>query len=126
MAKVSLKENAVLGDEDLQAALKSINPKWGEMCIKAAGEVWGMPLISQKTKALITIAVDVVNNNETGTGTPFEAHVDMALKQGATRAELDELLLFMTVYAGYNKVAGAFGALDRIEEKGKTGFGTKI
>ncbi len=126
MANISIKENAVLGDEQLQEALKSINPAWGDFCVRVAGEAWGLPLIDQKTKAFITIAVDVVNANQTGPGTPFEAHIDMALKQGATRAELEELLVFMSVYAGFNKAAGAFGALDQIEKRGKTAFGDKI
>ena len=117
MAKPNLKENAVLADPELQAGLRSINEKWGDFCIRAAGEVWGLPLIDQRTKALITIAVDVVNANEHGPGTPFEAHVNMARKQGVTSQELEELLLFMCVYAGFNKVAGAFGRLNEIEAK---------
>ena len=117
MAAVTLKENAVLGDQQLQEALKAVNPKWGEFCIRVAGEVWGLPLIDQKTKAFLTIAIDVVNANETGPSTPFEAHVSMALKQGATVAELEELLLFMCAYAGFNKVAGAFGRLNEIQAK---------
>jgi 4-carboxymuconolactone decarboxylase len=56
----------------------------------------------------------VVNANENGPGAPFGAHVDMALKQGATRAELEEVLLFMCAYAGFNKAAGAFGRLNEI------------
>jgi 4-carboxymuconolactone decarboxylase len=111
---ISVKENAVLGDLQLQDALKSINPKFGDFCTRVAGEVWGLPLIDQKTKALITIAIDVVNANESGPGAPFIAHVNMALKQGATRAELEELLLFMCAYAGFNKAAGAFGRLNEI------------
>ena len=114
MAEVSITQNAVLGDPELQEGLRGINKAWGDLCIKVAGEVWGLPLIDQKTKALITIAVDVVNANETGPGTPFGAHVSMALKQGATYAEIEELLLFMCAYAGFNKVAGAFGRLNEI------------
>ena len=123
MAGVSLKENAVLGDSELQDALKSINPKFGDLCTRVAGEVWGLPLIDQKTKALITIAIDVVNANETGPGTPFGAHVSMALKQGATFAEIEELLLFTCVYAGFNKAAGAFGKLNEIQAQQKSASG---
>jgi 4-carboxymuconolactone decarboxylase len=36
----------------------------------------------------------------------------MALKQGATREEIEELLLFLCVYAGFNKVAACFGAFN--------------
>lgn len=107
-------KNAVLDDPELQQALIEINSQFGDFVIRVAGEAWGLPLIEQKTKALIAIAVDVVNQNLLGPGTPFAAHVDMAIKQGATRAEIEELLLFLCVYAGFNKAAGSFGALNEI------------
>ena len=75
-------------------------------------------MIDQKTKALITIAVDVVNQ-ERASG-PMVVHVDMAKKQGATRAEIEELLLFMCVYAGFNKAADDL-EVDAVLEK--TGSG---
>jgi 4-carboxymuconolactone decarboxylase len=103
--------NAVLDDPDLIAGLAGINPAFGELCVRVAGEVWGKPLVDQKTKALIAIAIDVVNQSLNGPGTPFGAHVSMAMKQGATRAEIEEILLFTCAYAGFNKAAGAFGAL---------------
>jgi 4-carboxymuconolactone decarboxylase len=104
--------NAVLDDPDLRAGLAAINPKFGDFCARVAGEAWGRPLIDQKTKALITIAVDVVIQDQAGPGSPFGAHVQMALKQGATRDEIEELLLFMCVYAGFNKAAGCFAVLN--------------
>ena len=110
-------DNAVLDDIELQKGLKQINPKFGDFVTRVAGEAWGLPLIDQKTKALITIAVDIVNQDQVGPGSPFGAHVDMALKQGATPAEIEELLLFMCVYAGFNKVAGCFGVLNEILRK---------
>src|SRR4051812_44057051 len=107
-------KNAVLEDKDLQDNLKRIHPAFGDFCTRVAGEAWGLPLIDQKTKALITIAVDVVNQDQNGPGNPFGAHVNMALRQGATRAEIEELLLFMCVYAGFNKAAGCFGMLNEV------------
>jgi 4-carboxymuconolactone decarboxylase len=92
-------QNAVLDDKELQANLKLINPKFGDFCTRVAGEAWGLPLVDQKTKALIVIAVDVANQ---------------ALQQGVTREEIEEVLLFMCVYAGFNKAAGCFGALSNI------------
>lgn len=117
MGEVSIKENAVLGDKELQEGLKSINPQFGDFCTRVAGEAWGKPLIDQKTKSFLTIAIDVVNGDQTGPGAAFGAHVSMAMKQGATVAELEELLLFTCVYAGFNKAAPAFGALKQIVEK---------
>ena len=113
--------NAVLDDPDLQAGLSGINPKFGDFCTRVAGEAWGLPLIDQKTKALITIAVDVVIQDQVGPGSPFGAHVNMALKQGATREEIEELLLFMCVYAGFNKAAGCFGVLNELLGPRSTG-----
>jgi len=122
----SVSTNAVLGDEALQLALKSIHPEWGDFCIRAAAEVWGRPHVDQKTKALITIAVDVANTNISGPGSPFEAHVHMALAQGASVAEIEEVLMFMSVYAGFNKAASAFGRFAEIRANGKTGFGDAV
>ncbi len=113
-------ENAVLDDKELQEGLKGINPKFGDFVTRVAGEAWGLPLIDQKTKAFITIAVDIANQDHRGPGNPFAAHVDMALKQGATREEIEELLLFMCVYAGFNKVAGCFGTLNEVFEQSRT------
>lgn len=107
-------KNAVLDDKELQDGLKSINPKFGDFCTRVAGEVWGLPLIDQKTKALITVAVDVVNQDQVGPGSPFASHVKMAIQQGATPAEIEELLLFMCVYAGFNKAVGCFGTLKEV------------
>lgn len=107
-------KNAVLDDKELQEGLKGINPKFGDFVTRVAGEAWGLPLIDQKTKALITLAIDVVNQDHTGSGNPFAAHVKMALQQGVTYAEIEELLLFMCVYAGFNKAVGCFGTLNEI------------
>jgi alkylhydroperoxidase/carboxymuconolactone decarboxylase family protein YurZ len=106
--------NAVLDDKELQAALNGINPKFGDFCTRVAGAAWGLPLLDQKTKAFIAIAVDVMAQNQVGPGSPFGAHVHMALKQGATRAEIEEVLLFMCAYAGFNKAAGCFGVLNEL------------
>jgi 4-carboxymuconolactone decarboxylase len=38
----------------------------------------------------------------------------MAMKQGTTREEIEELLLFMGVYAGFKKAAGCVGVLNEL------------
>lgn len=108
--------NAVLDDAGLQAALSSIHPDFGDLCTRVAGEVWGKPLIDQRTKALITIAIDVVNQAMVPES-PFEAHVRMALKQGSSFAQIEELLLFTCAYAGFNKAAPAFARLAEIRSR---------
>ena len=109
-------ENAVLDDPGLQDALCSVNPAFGDLCTRVAGEVWGHPLIDQRTKALITIAIDVVNQGLLPES-PYDAHIRMALKQKASFAQIEELLLFLCAYAGFNKVAPAFVRLSAIRKE---------
>jgi 4-carboxymuconolactone decarboxylase len=111
MSNISIQENAVLGDPALQKRLMAIDPEFGEFCIRISGEIFGKPLLSQKTKALIAIAIDVV---EQLNGIPFKNHVDIALKQGTTAEELRELILLMTIYAGLNKAGSFYGELKRV------------
>lgn len=111
MPEISVKENAILGDQELQAGLRGLNEEWGDFCIRASAEAWGKPLIDQKTKILIAIAVDIV---EQINGKAFENHVAMARKQGVTYEELKELLFFMNIYAGFNKVGGYYSTINEI------------
>jgi 4-carboxymuconolactone decarboxylase len=110
-ATVLLNENAVLGDEELKNGLMSINPEWGEFCIRVSGEAWGKPLIDQRTKALIAIAVDIIILAQ---DVQFGNHIKMAMKQGVTREELEELFFFMSIYAGFNKAGVYYELLDRV------------
>jgi alkylhydroperoxidase/carboxymuconolactone decarboxylase family protein YurZ len=41
-------------------------------------------------------------------------------------AEIEEVLMFMSVYAGFNKAASAFGMLGAIKAQGATHFGDAI
>ena len=106
--------NAVLDDDDLKVGLQSLNAKFGDFVLRVAGEAWGRPLVDQKTKALIAMATDVVNQSISSPNNPFVCHVQMAMKLGASRDEVEEVLLFLAVYAGFNKVVGCFSVLNEI------------
>lgn len=110
-------KNAVLDDQGLINGLKSINPVWGDLTVRVAGEVFAKPLIDQKTKTFITIVLDQMALNVNGTGNPFGAHVDMALKQGATYEEIEELIVFASMYTGFNKGATTMGALNELRHQ---------
>jgi 4-carboxymuconolactone decarboxylase len=114
---MEIEENAVLGDQDLQDALNQVSPVFGDLCVRVAGEVWGKPLVPQKTKAFLAIVLDVSHQSYSGPGIPFEAHVLMALKQGASFEEIEEVLAWACVYCGFNKAAGGFGRLNELKEK---------
>ena len=109
--------NAVKDDKALLAALNDINPKFGSFCENVCGDIFALPLISQKTKCLILVAIDVANQSIDAVGAPFEAHVTMALRQGATIEEIEELLLLTCAYAGANKSASGFAKLNQIKAK---------
>jgi 4-carboxymuconolactone decarboxylase len=110
-------KNAVLDDKELQSGLTALNPRFGDFVTRVAGEVWGLPLLDQRTKAFVSIAFDVANQGHHGNGNPFSAHLEMAFKQGITVDEIEELLLFLCVYGGFNRVAPFFGVLDEIHRR---------
>lgn len=105
-------KNSVLENKELLETLNNINPKFCDFVTRVTGEAWGLPHIDQKTKAFICIAVDTVNR--IGEGDPFSIHVKMAMEQGATYEELEELLLFLCPYVGSSKVLGYFSILNEI------------
>ena len=108
-------KNAVLDDQGLQDALNGIHPAFGDLCTRVCGEVWRKPQIDQATKAMITIDIDIVNQG-LSPESPFEAHIRMALKQGVTFEQIEELTLFTCAYAGFNKAAPAFVRLGQIKK----------
>ena len=114
MEEITIQQNAVLGDKELQERLLKIDQEFGEYCIRVSGEAFGKPLLDQKTKALIAIAVDVVEQIK---GIPFENHVEIAMKQGMTVDEIKELIFLMTIYAGFNKAGGFYGELKKVIKK---------
>jgi 4-carboxymuconolactone decarboxylase len=115
MADSSIPRNAVLDDLELQQGLSAINPLFGDLCTRVAGEVWGLPHVDQSTKALIAIAIDVVIQNMQAEHSPFNAHVAMARKQGISWDQIEEVLLFCCAYAGLNKAAGAFVRMESLK-----------
>ncbi len=88
-----------------------------ESILSVAGEVWGRPHVDQLTKALITIAIDVVIQNMQSENSAFDAHVSMARKQGASWEQIEEVLLFCCAYAGFNKAAGAFARFELLRSR---------
>jgi 4-carboxymuconolactone decarboxylase len=112
MADISVPSNAVLDDFELQQGLTAINPRFGELCTRVAGELWGLPHVDQSTKAMIAIAIDVVIQNMQTEESPFNAHISMARKQGVSWEQIEEVLLFSCAYAGFNKAAGAFARME--------------
>jgi hypothetical protein len=68
----------------MMIASRNPTPRW---CRSLSGD--------RARRALTAIAVDVVNQAQVAVGDLFGVRIKMAIKQGATRAEIEKLLLFM-------------------------------
>ena len=91
---------AVLGDEYVDAALKSaddfnrpLQDMLNEYCW---GAVWGREGLPRKTRSMLNLAMISVLNR------PHElrAHIRGALRNGVTREEISEIFLQVMIYGG--------------------------
>lgn len=61
------------------------------------GEIWARPQLSRHDRSLVTLAALTT----LGRPTELRLHVPIALDHGLTRVEIEELLLQLSLYAGY-------------------------
>lgn len=85
----------------------------------ARGEIWNRRGLSLKSREFATLAMVTALGNQSNL---VEAHVEGALRSGATETEIKELLMQMTVYVGYPKtltaVAAAQSAFANLKQRG--------
>lgn len=80
----------------------------------AHGEIWNRSGLSLKSRELATLAILIAIGNHDSS---IQYHVEGAIRAGATQTEVKELLLQMTVYAGYPKAGAALAvALSALTE----------
>lgn len=77
----------------------------------AHGEIWNRRGLSLKSREFATLAMVTVLGNQSNS---VQAHVEGALRAGATETEIKELLLQMTVYAGYPKTLAAVTVAQKV------------
>lgn len=94
--------------------MKKTSPEMAACVIEYAfADHYARPGLDIKTRELCTIASLVTQG---GADRELEAHVTAALKAGATKQELTELILQMTIYAGFPKALHAMRVvMDAIE-----------
>lgn len=84
-------------DETMQI-LSDLDPAYAEWVTEfALGQVWARPGLDLKTRSLCTVAALTVQGRLNG----LKTHIRGALGNGATREEVVEVLLHMTVYGGF-------------------------
>jgi 4-carboxymuconolactone decarboxylase len=99
---------AVLGDEYVNAALKSVDdfnqPLQDMLNEYCWGAVWGREELPRKTRSMLNLAMISVLNR------PHElrAHIRGALRNGLTRAEISEIFLQVMIYGGAPAAVDSF------------------
>ena len=98
----------VMGEAFVASAFASATdftrPIQEHITAKAWGDVWQRPGLDLKTRSLITVAMLTA----LGKQHELKAHLRGALNNGATPAELQEVLLHAAVYCGVPAAVDAF------------------
>lgn len=97
-----------LADKAMEAASDFMRPFQEIMTEYCFGEIWSRPGLERKTRSLIVLATLTALNRSP----EIPMHVRGALANGATRAEIQEVLLQSMIYAGVPLAVGAFRAAD--------------
>ena len=103
-----IKRNEVMGPDYVNRALEGATaftqPIQEFITRNAWGDVWQRPGLDQKTRSLITVAFLTA----LGKQHELRCHVRGALNNGATAAEIQEVLLHASIYCGLPAAVDAF------------------
>lgn len=106
----------VMGEEFVAKALSGVTdftrPIQEHITAKAWGDVWQRPGLDLKTRSLITVAMLTA----LGKQNELRGHLRGALNNGATPAELQEVLLHAAIYCGVPTAVEAFRTAAEVVE----------
>lgn len=107
--------------EKVVAPLEDISPDLATYIIEFAfGDIYERPLLDLKTKEIAIIAGLTAMGNA---GPQLKVHLNAALNAGWTIAEVQEVILQMSVYSGFpSAVNGMIALKEVLEERNKNGF----
>lgn len=89
----------------IAAQFATVAPDLSRFTVEFAyGEIWNRPGLSLKSRELATLAMVIAIGNHDSS---VQEHIEGAMRAGASETEVKELLLQMTVYAGYPKISTA-------------------
>ncbi|MPQ75872.1 carboxymuconolactone decarboxylase family protein [Hydrogenovibrio sp. JE_KL2] len=96
-------------------SLKNISPDLGQYIIEFAfGDIYNRPALDLKSREIATIAALTTLGNATP---QLKVHIKAALNIGCTQQEIIEVILQMSVYAGFPAALnGTFAAQEVFEE----------
>jgi 4-carboxymuconolactone decarboxylase len=108
----------VLGDEHVDRAIERTTeftaPFQDFITRYAWGAVWGRDGLDRRTRSAVTLAVLTALGREH----EIAMHVRAALRNGLTAAEIGEVLLHTSVYAGVPAANRAFAIADEVLAEG--------
>ncbi|MDB5779015.1 MAG: 4-carboxymuconolactone decarboxylase [Polaromonas sp.] len=106
----------VMGEDFVARALAGMTdftrPIQEHITAKAWGDVWQRPGLDLKTRSLVTVAMLTA----LGKQNELKGHLRGALNNGATPAELQEVLLHAAVYCGVPTAVEAFRTAAEVVE----------
>jgi 4-carboxymuconolactone decarboxylase len=90
---------------------KEIAEDWNQFSVSTVlGDVWGRPTLEKKQRAMITIAVLTVTNKPE----QLRAYITAGLNLGLTREEICEIILHISVYAGFPTAIQGFAVANQV------------
>lgn len=90
---------------------KEIERDWNHFSIATVmGDVWGRPALEPKQRAMITIAVLTALDKPE----QLRQYVTAGLNLGLTREEVCEIILHVSVYAGFPSAIQGFSVADEV------------
>ncbi len=101
-------ENAIKQD------LASISPDMARYAVEATcGDIYSRPGLAPKNREMVAIAALTT----LGFALPqLKIHIEAALEGGCTRSEIEEIIIQMSVYAGWPAAFNAMGAANEVFE----------
>ena len=104
--------------DEVREAWSKLSPDFANLVTNfVAGEVWSRPSLELKTRSLITVAALTALGRQNA----LRLNIEMALNNGATRAEVLETILHMVVYAGFPACWDALVIADEVFKSKKAG-----
>jgi 4-carboxymuconolactone decarboxylase len=102
-------------------SLKDISPDLGKYIIEYPfGDVYSRPGLTLKEREIATVAALTALGNAKP---QLKVHINGALNVGCTRQEIIEIMIQMSVYAGFPAALnGTFAAKEVFEERDKKGM----
>lgn len=107
----TLARSSAASGEAVVRGFDDLAPDLGRLIIEHSyGEVFSRPGIDPKTRELCAVSA-LAAVGSTATETPLKVHIRAAANVGATRAEIEEVLLNLESYVGFAPVAKALAAV---------------